>query len=123
MTRKTNTATKLVAVDRIDDQNLETSEDRPEETRTLEEIVADELLDSIDWKAVKQAILANVGRKFINWFVTGNRSAIALNEVEAQAIALESSESSESSEEQAAWKMMQLFWENAARSWRNCLMS
>jgi hypothetical protein len=92
MTRKTNTATKLVAVDRIDDQNLETSEDRPEETLTLEEIVADELLDSIDWKAVKQAILANIGRKFINWFVTGNSSAIALNEVEAQAIALEAGE-------------------------------
>jgi hypothetical protein len=89
MTRKT----KLVAVDATTDQNLETSiENRPEETLTLEEIVADELLDSIDWKAVNRAVLKGIQRKFIKWFVTGSSSAIALNEIEAQAIALEPSE-------------------------------
>jgi hypothetical protein len=70
----------------------ESIEDKPENTLTLEQIVADELLDDIDWKAVKKAVLVGIRRRFINWFVTGNSSAIALNEIEAQAIALEAGE-------------------------------
>jgi hypothetical protein len=86
MTRKTN---KLVAVDANPDQNLDISiDDNPEETLTLEQIVADELLDNIDWKAVKQAVLAGIQRKFIRWFVSGNASFVATNEIEAQAVAL-----------------------------------
>jgi len=55
---------------------------------TLEQIVADELLDSIDWKAVNKALLAGVQRKFISWFVGGHASSmIATNEIEAIAIA------------------------------------
>ncbi len=58
------------------------------ENLTLEQIVADELLDSIDWKAVNKALLAGVQRKFISWFVGGHASSmIATNEIEAIAIA------------------------------------
>jgi len=57
------------------------------ENLTLEQIVADELLDSIDWKAVNKALLAGVQRKFISWFIGGKSSSIATNEIEAMAIA------------------------------------
>jgi len=58
------------------------------ENLTLEQVVADELLDSIDWKAVNKALLAGVQRKFITWFIGGNSaSMIATNEIEAIAIA------------------------------------
>ena len=98
MTRKLN---KLVAVDANPDQNLDISiddnpdqnldisiDDNPEETLTLEQIVADELLDNIDWKAVKKAVLVGIQRKFIRWFVSGNASFVATNEIEAQSVAL-----------------------------------
>ena len=85
MTRKTN---KLVAVDANPDQNLDISINDNPEKLTLEQIVADELLDSIDWKAVKQAVLAGIQRKFIRWFVSGNASFVATNEIEAQSVAL-----------------------------------
>ena len=66
---------------------LETSLDASENL-TLEQIVADELLDSIDWKAVNKALLAGVQRKFISWFIGANDSSmIATNEIEAVAIA------------------------------------
>lgn len=71
----------------ISDREKQPSLDAPENL-TLEQIVADELLDSIDWKAVNKALLAGVQRKFINWFVGGNSSSmIATNEIEAIAIA------------------------------------
>lgn len=90
MARKTN---NLIAIDANPDQNPDISiEDNPEENLTLEQIVADELLDSIDWKAVKQAVLAGIQRKFIRWFVSGNASFVATNEIEAQAIALTEAE-------------------------------
>jgi len=65
---------------------LETSLDATKNL-TLEQVVADELLDSIDWKAVNKALLAGVKRKFISWFVGGHASSIATNEIEAMAIA------------------------------------
>ncbi len=58
------------------------------EKLTLEEIVADELLDSLDWKVVKKALLKAVRRKFIRWFVSGSASMIATNEIEAEALAI-----------------------------------
>ena len=70
----------------------ESIEDNPEQTLTIEQIVADELLDNIDWQAVKKAILANIGRKFVRWFVSGNASMVALNEIEAQSLAIEAVE-------------------------------
>jgi hypothetical protein len=71
----------------ISDRQKQTSLDAPENL-TLEQIVADELLDSIDWKAVNKALLAGVQRKFISWFIGGNSSSmIATNEIEALAIA------------------------------------
>jgi hypothetical protein len=68
---------------------LETSLDAPENL-TLEQIVADELLDSINWNAVKAALLKGVQSKFLKWFVGGNAaSMIATNEIEAEALAIE----------------------------------
>ena len=58
------------------------------ENLTLEQIIADELFDSIDWKAVNKALLASVKRRFISWFVGEKASSmIATNEIEAMAIA------------------------------------
>lgn len=86
MARKTN---NLIAIDANPDQNPGISiDDNPAENLTLEQIVADELIDAIDWQAVKKAILANIGRKFVRWFVSGNTSMVATNEIEAQAMAL-----------------------------------
>jgi hypothetical protein len=71
----------------ISDREKQTSLDAPENL-TLEQIVADELLDSIDWKAVNKALLAGVQRRLISWFIGGNSSSmIATNEIEAIAIA------------------------------------
>lgn len=71
-------------------QSIETGE-----TRTLEEIVADELLDSINWDSVKKALLLRVQKKFIKWFTSGgSASMIATNEIEAEALAIESGEES-----------------------------
>jgi hypothetical protein len=73
---------------------LETSLDAPENL-TLEQIVADELLDSINWNAVNAALLKGVQRKFLKWFVGGNAaSMVATNEIEAEALAIAPSEDS-----------------------------
>ena len=90
MTRKTN---KLEIVDPNSENFPDSDSIDAAENLTLEQIVADELLDNIDWKAVNKALLAGIQRKFINWFVSGNPSSmIATNEIEAQAIALMESE-------------------------------
>ena len=66
MTRKTN---KLVAVEtNFDIGNLPDSQSidaTSEENLTLEQIIADELLDSLDWKVVNKALLAGIQRKFM----------------------------------------------------------
>ena len=77
----------------VSDNDRQSQDIDAPENLTIEQIVADELLDNIDWKAVNRALLAGIQRKFINWFVSGNSSSmIATNEIEAQAIALMESE-------------------------------
>lgn len=61
-------------------------------TQTLEEIIADELLDSINWNAVNAALLKGVQQKFIKWFLTGKAPKLATNEIEAEALAIEAGE-------------------------------
>jgi hypothetical protein len=70
MTRKTNKVENNFDIgDLPDSQNINAT---PEKNLTLEQIIADELLDDIDWKAVNKALLKGLRRKFIRWFVSGN---------------------------------------------------
>ncbi len=60
--------------------------------------LADELLESIDMGKLTRLAISHMGKKFqqrlIDWLITGQDSSIALNEIDAVAIA--------SSEDQAA---------------------
>ncbi|WP_055077180.1 hypothetical protein [Pseudanabaena sp. 'Roaring Creek'] len=89
----------LEVVPSLPTQSNETLDDRPtqsietDENRTLEEVVADELLHSINWNAVNAALLKGVKQKFLEWFTRGKpASMIATNEIEAEALAIESAE-------------------------------
>jgi hypothetical protein len=56
----------------------------------LEEAIADELLDSVDWQKVKQALLKKAPSRLFKWFqsqlLPSDGSPMILNEVEAMAI-------------------------------------
>ena len=87
---------KLEVVASLPNQSNKTLGDRltqsieTENHSTLEEIVADELLDSINWNAVNAALLKGVQKRFLKWFVSGkSASMIATNEIEAEALAIE----------------------------------
>ena len=39
----------------------------------FESMIADEILDNIDWSKVKIALFAKVKQRFFDWFVSGDR--------------------------------------------------
>jgi len=45
----------------------------------IESIIADELLDSVDWQQVKLALIKKAKAKFIAWLTSGNNTPINLS--------------------------------------------
>jgi hypothetical protein len=56
----------------------------------LEDVIADQLLDSVDWQKVKQALLKKAPAKLFKWFqsqlLPTDGSPMITNEIEAMAI-------------------------------------
>ena len=45
----------------------------------LEDAIADQLLDDIDWSKVKAAMLTKVKQRFFTWLTNGNNTPITLS--------------------------------------------
>jgi hypothetical protein len=45
----------------------------------IESIIADELLDSVDWQQVKLALIKKAKAKFIAWLTSGNDTPVNLS--------------------------------------------
>jgi hypothetical protein len=56
------------------------------DTLDLEGLIADELIDSIDWALVKQALVDRAKAKFFRWFQSQIDTVTVTNEIEAMAL-------------------------------------
>ena len=56
------------------------------DTLDLEGLIADELIESIDWTLVKQALVDRAKAKFFRWFQSQINTVTPTNEIEAMAV-------------------------------------